>query len=290
MNTPDGHPMANDTVHSLIQHILQRVAWEKELDVPGYALPAPGEMTTSAQPEGVVKVAPKSPQPPFSKGEAEVPPFKKGDRVISAQSPQPVSSQQQPSTVARQPIEQSKAHALSELKFRLETCTACGLAQNRSRIVFSDGSMTAPIAFVGDGPSREEDLVSLPFVGERGHLLNKIILAIGQRRENSYLCNVVKCAPAPGTGPVRNEIDACAPNLLEQLKHVSPRVIVAMGEVATAVLSGSNVGVAKLRGQFFRWHNIPVMPTWSLDEMLATPALKREVWADMKQVKALLET
>ncbi|MBN2717465.1 MAG: uracil-DNA glycosylase [Deltaproteobacteria bacterium] len=301
--------MSTPTLQSIIEDVIQRVNWETELAHPGYAHPMSGTLPDvaaasvplrkglAAHSANSVSEPSKSPEPYFHGGARAKNPFEKGRTEIStpiSSSPEQGSGQAallqpQASPATGETIEQPRAHALSALKFRLEKCTACGLSQSRSRIVFSDGTQSAPIAFVGDAPSRQEDLVSLPFVGERGHLLNKIILAIGQRRENSYLCNVIKCAPAAGQSPSPSEVKICSPFLFEQLKLVSPKVIVALGQIAASAILGTSDAVPAIRGQFHTWQTIPVMPTWSLDDMLATPALKREVWNDMKQVKAMLE-
>lgn len=285
------------SLHSLIRDICQRVEWEQELCNSGYSqqsvLPQPSRV---AAPESE-KIISKSSELDLTSGAGiAVAPSETG-RVPVYSQPQTVSptAVPPPSSVVPSRNEtpnsdsRTRAHALAELKFRLETCTECALSESRSRIVFSDGTMNASIAFVGDAPSREEDTISLPFIGERGHLLNKIIIAIGERRESSYLCNAVKCAPKPDTVPTSDEIRACSKNLFEQLEKVSPKVIVALGQAPASVLLNTDTDLATLRGQFRAWRNVPVMATWSLDTMLKNPATKRDVWADMKLVKGLLQ-
>ena len=284
-------------LHSLIRDVCQRVEWELELNNSGYSQPSVLPQTSSVTGSGPEKngFRPASSDVTARVGIAAA---TSASEVVPAHGqPENVSptAVPPPAGVARSQNEttnsdsRSRAHALAELKFRLETCTECALSESRSRIVFSDGTMNASIAFVGDAPSREEDTISLPFIGERGHLLNKIIIAIGERRENSYLCNAVKCAPKPDTVPTSHEIRACSKYLFAQLEKVSPKIIVALGQAPASVLLNTDTDLSRLRGQFRLWRNIPVMATWSLDTMLKDPATKRDVWADMKQVKGLLE-
>ncbi|MBN2531067.1 MAG: hypothetical protein JXR76_32075 [Deltaproteobacteria bacterium] len=303
-----------DSILALARDVLQRVDWERELNCPGYARPAnfgdapvittppmtPAPSPIPARTGGI----PAQPQPKTRHavpgGRPPEEPRGFAPSGIAPSSPQQTSYDSRPSSAAslnsaasnssNPPVEQSRAHAMAALKFKLETCTLCPLSEGRSRIVFSDGTMSGAIAFIGDAPSREEDVVSLPFIGQRGHLLNKIILAIGQRRETSYLCNVVKCAPPEGRVATRTELHTCGDFLFEQLKLVSPKVIVALGQAPTELLLNTQAELHTLRGKFHQWNNIPVMPTWSLNQMLSTPAVKREVWDDLKQVKAMLES
>ena len=296
--------MPSDSLQSLVRDVLQRARWETELDNPGYARPLSGSLPSIAPipsqsmpahaqtAQSATSAPPPRHQRPPTASRPVVGDSHRADTTVlpaeikSEVAPSPLPEQ----TVAtKRVVEQARAHALAELKFRLEKCTACDLCNTRSRIVFSDGTMSADIAFVGDAPSRDEDLVSLPFVGERGHLLNKIIVAIGLRRENSYLCNVIKCYPGAARTPSTTEVSTCEKFLFEQLAHVSPRVIVALGQTAASALLGVPDELVTLRGNFYQWRGISVMPTWSLDSMLKTPALKRDVWNDLKQVKALLE-
>jgi uracil-DNA glycosylase len=284
-------------LHSLIRDVCQRVEWELELNNSGYSQPSVLPQTSSMAESGPKKNSPHSANENVTAtaGIAAAPPV--SGMVPAHGQPKNISPTAVPPTASVAPSQnettnsdsRSRAHALAELKFRLDSCTECALSGSRSRIVFSDGTMNASIAFVGDAPSREEDTISLPFIGERGHLLNKIIIAIGERRENSYLCNAVKCAPKPDTVPTSDEIRACSKYLFEQLEKVSPKIIVALGQAPASVLLNTDTDLARLRGQFRLWRNIPVMATWSLDTMLKDPATKRDVWADMKQVKGLLQ-
>ncbi len=284
-------------LHSLIRDVCQRVEWELELNNSGYSQqPVLPQTSSVAGPEPEKKGSHSANSDvTASVGIAAAPsasgmvPAHGQLKNVSPTAVPPPASAVPSQNETTNSDSRSRAHALAELKFRLETCTECALSESRSRIVFSDGTMNASIAFVGDAPSREEDTISLPFIGERGHLLNKIIIAIGERRENSYLCNAVKCAPKSDAVPTSDEIRACSKYLFEQLEKVSPKIIVALGQAPASVLLNTDTDLARLRGQFQSWRNIPVMATWSLDTMLKNPATKRDVWADMKQVKGLLQ-
>lgn len=293
----------NDSIPVLISALRNRIAWEQELDIAGYAHV---ESTSSQRPAEKPSLQSRRPSPVYQAPvyDATSPSSTKPSPVTPSSNPvapggttsSPANHSGTPPVQATTPsvqlkntaTNQAKAKALSELKFELEKCTQCALHQNRKRTIFSDGTMNADLAFVGDTPSKEEELVSLPFVGARGHLLNKIILAIGYRRETSYLCNVIKCAPQKNMAPGTIEFNTCGRHLLKQLQLVSPKVVVALGQTAASYLLGSDTPIDQLRGTFCSKHNMQIMPTYSLDHMLSTPASKRDVWEDMKLVKQFL--
>jgi DNA polymerase len=154
----------------------------------------------------------------------------------------------------------------------------------RTNLVFGVGNPEARLVFVGEGPGRDEDLQGEPFVGEAGKLLTKIIEAMGFKRSDVYICNVVKCRPPQNRDPLPSEIAACAPFMLRQVKAINPLVIVALGKFAAQTLLGVKTPISKLRGNFHDYHGIPLMPTFHPAALLRDPTLKRDVWDDMKQV------
>ncbi len=177
------------------------------------------------------------------------------------------------------------AEALDELERFLDGCTRCPLHEGRHHIVYGAGDPRARLAFVGEGPGRDEDLQGVPFVGPAGQLLTKIIKAIGLERDQVYICNVVKCRPPKNRNPRPEEQAACGPFLERQLEIVAPEVIVALGAVAAGYLLETERPVGRLRGRFHHRGNALVMATYHPAYLLRTPSAKRDVWEDMKLVR-----
>ncbi|MCS7338427.1 MAG: uracil-DNA glycosylase [Verrucomicrobiae bacterium] len=188
---------------------------------------------------------------------------------------------------------QAKAAAFAELRQRVLVCTKCPhLAASRKNVVFGVGNINAELMFVGEAPGVEEDEQGEPFVGRAGELLTKIIQTMGLRREDVYICNVLKCRPdTPGqpTGnrkPTTEEMRTCLPYLIEQIELIRPKVIVALGATAMEGLFGKPVQITKIRGQWHEYRGIPVMPTYHPAYLLRNQAVteKRKVWEDMLAV------
>ncbi|MDW8216299.1 MAG: uracil-DNA glycosylase [Acidobacteriota bacterium] len=180
--------------------------------------------------------------------------------------------------------------SLEAVRADLGDCQRCKLARHRTHIVFGEGSPQARLVFVGEGPGAEEDATGRPFVGRAGQLLDKIIAAMHLKREDVYICNVVKCRPPENRAPERDEVAACVGFLHRQLAVIRPRVIVALGaSAASALLDDPKLpGISKIRGRFYSYRGIPLMPTFHPAYLLRSPEKKREVWEDMKQVIAKL--
>ncbi|MDY0189287.1 MAG: uracil-DNA glycosylase [Desulfuromonas sp.] len=177
-----------------------------------------------------------------------------------------------------------RMETLDEIAADLGDCQRCQLSTTRHNIVFGGGNARARVVFVGEGPGREEDAQGIPFVGEAGKLLERILFAMGLSREEVYICNVIKCRPPQNRNPGVAEIAACEPFLQRQLAAIKPQLIVAMGKFAAQTLLQQQVAISKLRGNWYSYQNIPVMPTFHPAYLLRNPAGKREVWDDMKQV------
>ena len=177
---------------------------------------------------------------------------------------------------------------LSAIRADLGDCQRCGLVKGRKNIVFGVGNPAASLMFVGEAPGRDEDIQGEPFVGEAGQLLTKIIQAMGLGREDVYICNVLKCRPPENRNPHQEEIEACGPFLLRQVKAIAPKAIIALGTFATQTLLESKEPISRLRGRFHDYHGIPLMPTFHPAFLLRSPEKKREVWADVQQVMKLL--
>ena len=179
--------------------------------------------------------------------------------------------------------------SLSQLEAYIGDCRRCPiLANNRTKIVFGAGNPNAELVFCGEAPGADEDVQGEPFVGRAGKLLTKVIQAMGLERRDVYILNVIKCRPPGNRDPLPDEVANCSPFMLEQIEIIRPKVIVALGRHAAHTLLETDVAMSKLRGRFFDWHGIPLMPTFHTAYLLRNPAAKREVWQDMKAVLRLL--
>jgi DNA polymerase len=171
---------------------------------------------------------------------------------------------------------------LAEVRAELGECTRCKLHGGRKQIVFGVGNPKAELVFVGEAPGADEDEQGEPFVGRAGQLLTKIIEAMGMQREDVYICNILKCRPPNNRTPETDEILACSPFLLQQLRAIGPKFICALGGPAAQTLLQTKEGITKLRGRFHDYHGIPLLPTFHPAYLLRNPYEKKTVWEDMK--------
>jgi len=171
---------------------------------------------------------------------------------------------------------------LSEVREELGDCTRCKLHRHRTQIVFGVGNANARLVFVGEAPGADEDAQGEPFVGRAGQLLTKIIHAMGMQREDVYICNIIKCRPPANRTPESDEILACQPFLLKQLQAIGPQFICALGGPATQTLLKTKEPISRLRGKFYDFHGIPLLPTYHPAFLLRNPSEKKTVWDDMK--------
>lgn len=177
------------------------------------------------------------------------------------------------------------ARSLEELRAAIGDCRRCKLCSGRTNLVFGVGNPRAKLMFVGEGPGRDEDLQGEPFVGRAGQLLTDIITkGMGLKREDVYICNVVKCRPPENRNPEPDEVAACEPFLKKQIDIVRPDIIVALGKFAVQTLLQSKVPIGKLRGNWSSYHGIKLMPTFHPAYLLRNPADKKLVWEDIKKV------
>lgn len=168
-----------------------------------------------------------------------------------------------------------------------ERCKLCSLG--RSRIVFGVGHPKARLMFVGEAPGEEEDKRGEPFVGRAGQLLTKIVEAIGLSREQVYIANVIKCRPPNNRNPEPDEVAACEPYLFRQIDIIQPAVIVPLGKFAAQCLLKTTDPITRLRGRRFDYRGTTLIPTFHPAYLLRNPSAKREVWEDMKLVRAILQ-
>jgi uracil-DNA glycosylase family 4 len=180
---------------------------------------------------------------------------------------------------------------LAELRTEIgPACQRCKLhALGRRQVVFGVGNPDADLMFVGEAPGADEDEQGEPFVGRAGQLLTKIIEAIGLSRGDVYIANIIKCRPPGNRNPEPDEVEQCEPFLFRQVEAVKPRVIVALGKFAAQSLLRTTDPITRLRGRSFNYRGAMLIPTFHPAYLLRNPSAKREVWEDMKKVRAILQ-
>ena len=192
-------------------------------------------------------------------------------------------------TAVAVPVFASSADALKAIREDIGDCTRCKLhTLGRKQIVFGVGNPRAQLMFVGEAPGADEDIQGEPFVGRAGQLLTKIIEAIGLKREDVYIANVIKCRPPQNRNPEPDEVEQCEPFLFRQIDTIKPKVIVALGKFAAQCLLRTAEPITKIRGREYKYRDAILMPTYHPAYLLRNPSSKREVWEDMKRVRELL--
>ena len=178
--------------------------------------------------------------------------------------------------------------ALAAVRDLIGECQRCQLAQGRNKIVFADGDPNAQIMFVGEGPGADEDAQGLPFVGRAGQLLNNMIAAMGLKREQVYIANIVKCRPPQNRKPEPGEANTCMPFLERQIEIVRPRVLVALGATAATYLLGMRGSIASMRGRIHDYRGIQTVVTYHPAFLLRDPTQKKEAWKDLQMAMSAL--
>ncbi len=190
------------------------------------------------------------------------------------------------------PDKSTAALDLGLIRDQILACRKCRLAAGRTQAVPGEGNPAAELMFVGEGPGRDEDLQGRPFVGRAGQLLTKIIEAMKLERSRVFIANMVKCRPPDNRVPQRDEIDFCTPFLVAQIAAIRPKILVSLGKVATDFfVPHAFGGMTSIRGRFYDWNGIPVMPTFHPSYLIRNEGnreIKKMVWDDMKQVLAHL--
>ena len=173
---------------------------------------------------------------------------------------------------------------LEEIRSELGDCRRCKLHRTRRTIVFGEGNPNATLMFIGEGPGYDEDVQGRPFVGRAGQLLTKIIQSIHLQREEVYIANIIKCRPPGNRNPEPDEIKTCSPFLLKQVQAIRPKIICALGAFSAQTLLSTDAKITTLRGRFFDFQGIKVIPTFHPAYLLRNPERKRDVWEDMKRI------
>ena len=188
-----------------------------------------------------------------------------------------------PEIAAAVPVD-DRAAALDLIREDLGDCTRCALHTGRHTIVFGVGNPAARLMFVGEGPGADEDAQGLPFVGRAGQLLNNMIAAMGLKREECYIANIVKCRPPGNRTPEPDEANTCSPFLFRQIDVVRPQVLVALGATAATYLLGARQPLAGLRGRVHAYRGMSLIVTYHPAFLLRDPRQKKEAWADLQIV------
>lgn len=202
--------------------------------------------------------------------------------------------------------------ALDVIRSEIGDCKRCKLCKQRTNIVFGVGNPNAELMFIGEGPGADEDAQGEPFVGRAGQLLNKIIIAMGLKRSDVYIGNILKCRPPNNRNPEPDEMEACMPFILKQIAAIKPKVIVCLGAIAAKALLKTEAPISKIRGKLLDWPSettsetgflittsekdeiikdiqpLKVVPTYHPAFLLRNPNMKRPVWEDMQKVMELL--
>ncbi len=201
-------------------------------------------------------------------------------------SPQPSAAEDSPKDLPI--ISSPQGGELALIREEIGECTRCRLHTGRTHIVFGVGNPKARLLFVGEGPGRDEDRQGEPFVGRAGMLLNRMIAAMGFKREEIYIANVVKCRPPGNRDPREDEVEQCIRFLWEQIDAIKPDVICALGAHAARNLTGRDEPIGRMRGSVIRTRGWNVVATYHPAYLLRNPAAKRLAWQDLQLVLAKL--
>jgi DNA polymerase len=211
-------------------------------------------------------------------------------RSGSSPAPRKVEPAPTPAPAPAPSVPGDAAARLAAIREELGNCQRCKLAPKRTNIVFGSGNPNAELVFVGEAPGADEDEQGLPFVGRAGQLLTKIIESIDPaiKRPDVYICNVLKCRPPENRNPEPDEVFACNPFLRKQLAAIQPKIVCCLGTFAAQTVLQTATSIGKLRGRFHDVDGIRVIATFHPAYLLRSPDKKRDVWEDMKQIRAEL--
>lgn len=225
-----------------------------------------------------------------------------GDSLIVDMTPRTKSSGRTPAPPPAPPLTQEEAgreapvaaaeawsgsDSLDGLDAAINTCQKCTLGKTRTKFVFGVGSPKATLMVIGEAPGADEDAQGEPFVGRAGQLLTKILEAINFKRNEVYICNILKCRPPGNRKPTPEESDLCTPYLKKQIALIKPKVILCLGLTAAENLLKTNESMGSLRGRVFQYENTPVMVTYHPAALLRNPNWKRPTWEDVQAVRKL---
>ncbi len=188
------------------------------------------------------------------------------------------------------PAPRREVETLDQIRTDLGDCHRCRLSQGRKTIVFGQGNPRAQLVFVGEGPGADEDQQGLPFVGRAGKLLNKMIESVGMKREEVYICNIVKCRPPGNRTPLPDEIETCSPFLFRQIETIRPRLVCCLGAPAVRTLLGVKEGITKIRGSFYDFAGAKALATVHPAYILRNPREEKILREDFEKIREFLRT
>jgi len=188
------------------------------------------------------------------------------------------------------PPPRREPETLEQVRADLGDCRRCRLAGGRQTIVFGQGNPHAELVFVGEGPGADEDEQGLPFVGRAGQLLNRMIQFVGMKREEVYICNIVKCRPPGNRTPGKDEVDACSPFLFRQIEAIRPRLVCCLGAPAMKTLLGIKEGITRVRGQFFDYGSTKAFVAYHPAYILRNPREEKILREDFETIREFLKS
>jgi len=210
------------------------------------------------------------------------PPAQREARAVTIQAPVPLSMSVPTAVAADERAAAVAAMDWAALKSAVKDCTACGLRDGCTQTVFGVGDEQARWFIIGEAPGADEDRQGEPFVGRAGQLLNSMIAAMGMKREQVYIANVLKCRPPGNRDPKPEEAELCRPFLERQIALIKPKIILAVGRIAAQNLLHTDVTIGRLRGTVHRLGSVPLVVTYHPAYLLRSPSEKRKAWADLK--------
>jgi uracil-DNA glycosylase len=285
--------MTDTLQKSALQELAARLEFYRELGIYDfYRRGGPAAVVADSQIEQAITVAPAAAEAPepasLSSPSMTSIPTAPQESTIPRRTL--VSDQPVPPLVSFGPVlpAAQRPAALAAVRDLIGECQRCQLAQGRNKIVFADGDANAQIMFVGEGPGADEDAQGLPFVGRAGQLLNNMIAAMGLKREQVYIANIVKCRPPQNRKPEPDEANTCLPFLERQIEIVRPRVLVALGATAATYLLGMRGSIASMRGRIHDYRGIQTVVTYHPAFLLRDPTQKKEAWKDLQMAMSAL--
>ncbi|HET7214048.1 MAG TPA: uracil-DNA glycosylase [Terriglobia bacterium] len=257
---------------------------------PAASRHAPAGDAAPGNPPAQVEINP-GPQPPkveFGKPPVQLYTAAAAPQAIAAPGPAAQSMSLFEAPSPRAAVRESET--LEQIREDLGDCRRCRLAAGRHSIVFGQGNPHAELVFVGEGPGADEDAQGLPFVGRAGRLLNKMIELAGMKREDVYICNIVKCRPPENRTPLPDEIETCSPFLLRQIRTIKPRLVCCLGSPAVKTLLGVKDGITKIRGQFYDFQGAKALPTFHPAYILRNPREEKILREDFQKIVDFLKS
>ncbi len=264
----------------------------KLTDVATESQLSPSDNNTKIDAVPARRDADSGPRPPrieFGK----IPAPLRSDAVVSPPTASPAGPIPQSMSLfesSSQAISPRENETLDQIREDLGDCHRCRLAGGRQTIVFGQGNPHAELVFVGEGPGADEDAQGLPFVGRAGQLLNRMIQLVGMKREEVYICNVVKCRPPGNRTPLPDEIEMCSPFLLRQIRAIRPHLVCCLGAPAVKTLLGVKEGITKIRGRFYDFQGTKALPTFHPAYILRNPREERILREDFQKIVEFLNS